>query len=163
MSLNFYDDKCKTITNEIKFGICDGKNDQNAFLAFGEQPDWICTVINNSQVSVEFRAIDHCVIILRNDGNQERSCDAMLTYEDNIVFIELKDKAKNWMEDGIKQIRETLLFFTANHDLSIYRHKRAFVANRKHPHFHFLDAEKKRWFWDNYKIRMDVQAKIIIK
>jgi len=163
MSLNFYDEQCRTVTNEVKFGICDGENDQKAFVVLDNQAEWICTVVNNRAAEVAFSAIDYCVVILREDGNQERSCDAMLTYEDNIVFIELKEKGKSWMADGIKQIQKTLPYFTANHDLSVYRHKRAFVTNRRHPDFHVLDTETKRWFWDKYRIRINAQAEIVIK
>ena len=147
----------------VKFGICDGENDTKAFVTTDTELKWICTVVNQQAMDVEFRAIDYCVIILRKDGNQERICDAMLTYNDNIVFIELKEKVKSWMEDGIDQIQKTLPYFTANHNLAEFRHKRAFVANRRHPDFHVIDQGLKRWFWDNYRIRINVQAEIVVK
>jgi len=42
----------------------------------------------------------------------------------------------------------------------VYKHKRAFVANKRHPSFNVIDIEKK--FWDKYKVRLNLEAQIRI-
>lgn len=162
MSVDFFKQECLTTTNEKRFGICDGENNAVAFTKTDNESEWIATVINNDADSIEFRAIDYCVVIRREDGNQEKSCDCILIYPKGIVFIELKDERSGWMERGIKQVEMTVSHFAANHDLSAFRHKKAFVANKRHPDFHVLDIELKRRFWDRYKVRINVQAEIVL-
>jgi hypothetical protein len=84
MSVNFFDEKCLTKTDAGLFGIYDSTDLSQATLDFTQASKWVCSVQNEAGLMLEFRAIDHCVVILREDGNQEKSCDAMLTYSENI-------------------------------------------------------------------------------
>jgi hypothetical protein len=163
MSVNFFDEKCLTKTDAGLFGIYDSTDLSQATLDFTQASKWVCSVQNEAGLMLEFRAIDHCVVILREDGNQEKSCDAMLTYSENIVFIELKEKAKHWKEEGIIQLEQTIKEFVIHHELSDFKYKRAFVANRKHPNFQVINNETAKKFWDKYRVRLNVQANIVIK
>lgn len=160
MSINFLKDECLTITNEGIFGICDNADRATAYIQKDNPGEWIATIVNESAKKIEFRAIDNCVVVLRKDGSQEKSCDALLTYSDNIVFIELKDDRQRWMENGIKQLEATIIHFSVNHDILQYKHRRAFVSNKRHPDFHVIDVEHKIRFRDKHKVRLNVQAKI---
>jgi hypothetical protein len=163
MTINFFNENCLSSTNSNVFGICDGLNDAMAFLDFHNQPDWICSVLNENATLIEFRAIDNCIIVLKENLDKERSCDCMLTYFENIVFIELKEKRGRWIQDGFEQIEKTIEAFKENHNIDDFKHKRAFVANKKHPNFHVIENETMRKFYSKHKVRLNVQAEVIIK
>lgn len=162
MSADFFKQECLTITNERRFGICDGEDHAVAFTTTDNEADWIAAVVNDKGLDIEFRAIDFCVTVLRADGNQERSCDCMLIYPNNIVFIELKNERHSWMSSGIEQLELTISRFNEVYKIENYKRRRAFVANRRHPNFHVIEDETKIRFRDKYKVRLDVQAKIVV-
>ena len=86
----------------------------------------------------------------------------MLTYADNIVFVELKAVLKSWIPNATEQLETTIQHFIAHHDISTYRHKRAFACNKKHPKFQVIDNETKRRFFDTYRVRLNIQGVIKI-
>ncbi|NJO14694.1 MAG: hypothetical protein HC877_02815 [Thioploca sp.] len=92
----------------------------------------------------------------------ERRCDGMLTYTDNIIFVELKNQRKNWISDAVEQLKITIECFTKHHDLNLFKRKRAFACNKKHPNFCTGHKETMKRFFDTYKIRLNIQAKIKI-
>src|SRR5580700_10320823 len=104
MSIDFLLEDCSELTREKRFGICDDDKTP-AYIDAGEDEDkWIATVVNNVPKEITFRAIDNCIEILRENGEMESKCDVMMTYENNIVFLELKDKHSDWKSSGIDQI-----------------------------------------------------------
>ncbi len=87
----------------------------------------------------------------------------MLTYTDNIVFVELKDERKEWISGAIEQLEATIISYKTAHNLDKYRHKMAFAANKRHPNFHTIDNETMKSFFDNHRVRLNVQAEIVVK
>ena len=162
MAVNFFKEECQEITDESRFGICDLEDENPAFIQFTDEKDWIAVVHNEEQKEVIFTAIDNCIDIRRSNGDKESSCDAMLTYTDNIDFVELKVVRKDWINKGIGQLSKTIQTFVANHDLTAYNKKRAFLANKKHPHFHFSHKEEMQEFKKELKVRLIIQNTIKI-
>lgn len=161
MSINFFEAKCKNTTKESLFGLCDNEDGSPAYLDFSDKIKWNASV-NNSVPSKElvFIAIDNCIEILRENSEMDNRCDCLLTYPDNIIFVELKNKGSDWIGEGMNQLDVTIKNFDSNHGLSDYKHKRAFIANKKHPNFHVIDVEKKRKFWDKYRVRLNIDSVI---
>ena len=171
MSVNFFQTECQEPPIIApSFGICDEKEDnkseinknKKAYTNIQDINTWIATVENPEMVSITFTAIDNCIEILRGDGSLERRCDCMLTYPDNIVFVELKEVEKSWISDAVEQLETTIQHFTLNHDIHVYRHKRAFACNKKHPKFHVIEPSTKRRFFDTYRVRLNIQGVIKI-
>ena len=161
MIVNFFQTECQEPPiSTSNFGVCDNQDGQKAYTDSTDATKWIANVENPNTLSITFTAIDNCIPILRGDGNDEKRCDGMLTYTDNIVFIELKEVAKSWISDAIEQLEITVQHFIANHDISAYKHKRAFACNKKHPQFQVIDTETKRRFFDRYRIRLNLQHTI---
>lgn len=165
MKVDFFSSKCQTITKEISFGICDNDDSNPAFLDFDNPTIWIAKISNQKSKEIIFTAIDNCVEIKRKNNEMENRCDTMLEYENNIVFIELKNKRADWIEEGINQIETTLKVFIENNDeyFKNLKTKRAFVTNRKHPNFHTIENETMKRFFYTYKVRLNIQAEILIK
>jgi hypothetical protein len=46
--------------------------------------------------------------------------------------------------------------------MSIYRHKKAFICNKRHTHFQQINNETNLQFFRKYNMRIDIQAEVII-
>lgn len=164
MKVDFYDENCQSddIDHQL-FGICDDENGERAYVSVDQDSQWIARVMNPSQLSMTFTAIDNCIAILRDNGEMENRCDGMLTYPNHIIFIELKNqRTGGWISNGLDQIETTIRHFMANHKLADIKHKRAFVANKRKLYFHVLDSVRKRHFFDKYRVRVHVGGDIKI-
>jgi hypothetical protein len=162
MSINFYKAECQelTITNK-EFGLCDDQNSTKAYTNIDDPLKWIATVKNAQNKPLVFTAIDKC-IIKDNEETGRGRCDGMLTSSEHIYFVELKDVKPPWITGAIEQLESTIQFFIVNHDINRYRHKKAFACNKKRSHFHEIDNESNLNFFRTYRVRIDVQAEIII-
>ena len=163
MPVNFFDPACQgPLLDAPEFGICDNQKSGKAFADTANRALWVATIENPGQIAVQFTAIDNCVPLLRADGRQDNRCDAMLTYQDNIVFAELKDVKENWRSNAIAQLESTIRHFMANHDAALFAKKRAFACNRQHPRFAEIDMEKKQRFYQEHRFRLHIGATIKI-
>ncbi|TWV15132.1 hypothetical protein FQ707_02115 [Bacteroidaceae bacterium HV4-6-C5C] len=168
MPINFFTPLCQTenIRNK-EFGICDDEDINNKTPAYIDKIDpkkWIAIIKNTTGKSLNFTAIDNCVEIRKENGDMDNRCDGMLTNEENIVFIELKDQQKNWVQHAVdKQLQTTIDHFKANYDITKYKHKRAFACNRKHPRFQCSYKEKMSTFYQKNKIRLNLENVIVFK
>ena len=101
MSINFFKSTCQSQTNQYKFGLCDDPNEDPAYIDIDidDCSKWIAIVENNQEIEVIFTAIDNCIEILRSDGTMDNRCDCMLTYNNHLIFVELKEKnyRNNWV------------------------------------------------------------------
>lgn len=162
MSLNFFEASCQepSTQNEL-FGICDDQDGSVAYTSIDQADTWVATVKNPNQFELTFTAIDACVIKGTEYSGRKR-CDGMLTSDEHLYFIELKDQAKNWITNAIEQLESTIEFFKEGNDVTKFRHKKAFACNRQKAHFQEIDNEFNLRFFRKHKFRIDVQAEIII-
>jgi len=165
MSINFFKSTCQSQTNQYKFGLCDDPNGSPAYTDTDDCSKWIAIVENNQEIEVIFTAIDNCIEILRSDGKKDNRCDGMLTYNNHIIFVELKtrkSKNRDWCGDGENQLRKTINVFIANHDLAIYKSKKAYIANNKKPNFQSSQITRMDKFKDETGFRLIIQNTIEI-
>lgn len=167
MSINFFDTNCQSQTNQPKFGLCDDPNKDKdpAYIDTVDCSKWIAIVENNQEIEVIFTAIDNCIEILRSNGERENRCEGMLTYNNHIIFVELKTrKSKNskWVGKGEEQLKNTISVFIANHDLEIYKSKKAYIANNKKPTFQSSQITRMDKFKDETGFRLIIQNTIEI-
>lgn len=162
MSVNFFVAACQEPPfNDSIFGLCDDQNGLKAYTNTEDSTKWIATVKNDNQKQLVFTAVDKCII--KDNEHQGRGrCDGMLTSDEHVYFVELKDQAKSWKTDAIEQLESTIQFFIESHDINIYKHKKALACNKQHKHFQEIDNELNRSFFRKYKVRIDVQAEIIV-
>jgi len=167
MPINFFETRCQTSTNEIRFGLCDDPPPPNnpAYIDFSNRAKWIAEVSNPNAETVVFTAIDSCIEILRLDGTHESRCDGMLTYKNVIVFVELKERRGNrnaWIAKADAQLRNTIRNFANNHDLSVFSTKIAYVANSLRPNMQNFKIERKQKFKDDTGFILKIQTDIAI-
>ena len=92
-------------------------------------------------------------------------CDGMLTSasnEEHIIFVELKDERRKWISGAINQLESTVQFFIEHHDITIFKHKKAYACNKRNRHFQEIYNELNLRFFRTYGVRIDVQATIIV-
>ena len=166
MSINFFKSTCQSQTNQYKFGLCDDPNKDKdpAYIDTVDCSKWIAIVENNQEIEVIFTAIDNCIEILRSDGTMDNRCDGMLTYNNHLIFVELKEKnyRNNWVVKGEKQLKNTINVFIANHDLAIYKSKKAYIANSRKPNFQSSQSERMDRFKDETDFRLIIRNTIEI-
>lgn len=166
MSINFLNSSCKEEPriNEL-FGLCDDQDGNKAYSDIDDKNKWIAWVINRNDIEVCFTAIDNCIEIYKEGTkDQERTCDGMLTSENCLYLVELKDQITGgWLPESIKQLENTMRLILDNHDLSAFKYKKAFACNRRHHNFKVTDNEQNLRFFRNYGFRLDAQQEIEIK
>ena len=165
MSLNFFDANCQSQINQPKFGLCDDPPplENPAYIDTVDCSKWIAIVENTQEIEVIFTAIDKCIEILRSDGKMDSRCDGMLTYNNSIIFVELKARKYTnsvWIDDGDRQLRKTIAVFINHNDLAIYKSKMAYIANSKKPQFPYSHKEKMQKFRTDTGFRLIIQNTI---
>lgn len=160
--MNFFEKSCQEPPiNDTLFGLCDDQNGLKAYTDNSDQTKWVATVKNNKSKELLFTAIDNCVIKGHEEIGRGR-CDAMLTSDSHLYLIELKDSAWSVEGDAIDQLMSTINFLKANHDISAFKHKKAFVCNKKRDRFQVIDNEVNLKFYREHGFRIDIQAEIVI-
>jgi hypothetical protein len=163
MKVNFLVNTCKepARTDSI-FGLCDDQNGEKAYSTIDNASKWIATVKNDKNTELVFTPIDNCLIKSYELEGRGR-CDGLLTSLNHLYFIELKDTArKSWKTDAVEQLESTIELFKENHDINTFRHKKAFACNKQHKHFQEVDNELNLTFFRKHKVRIDIQAEIIV-
>ena len=168
MSINFFDECCQSKTDQPKFGLCDepSPSKEPAYIDIdvsNEETRWIAIVENPDKIEVIFTAIDNCIEIEESDGKR---CDGMLTYEDCIIFVELKErnyKNRIWIDEGEQQLENTINIFSKNHDMADYKSKKAYIANRKKPKFQYGHKDTMQRFKNKTGFRLNIENIIKIR
>lgn len=167
MSVNFFDTACQEPPrNDSQFGICDDQNGAKAYTDSTNQDRWIATVENNNKQAITFTAIDNCIIVLQpGTTDKESTCDGMLTFDNSLYLVELKDQLKAWLPKAKEQLENTiqLLHQHNSSELSQYTFKKAFACNKHHRRFVVIDNEEQKKLFDTTKFRLHVEATIKIK
>jgi hypothetical protein len=167
MPINFFEEACKTSSSQLYFGLCDDPPPATSPAYIKEEEveptDWIATVFNGAEKEVAFYAIDHCIEILRPNGEQESRCDGMIHFENDLVFVELKDRASDgWIKKGREQLTTTIRIFSDNHDKNVYHNIGAYVANKQKPLVYTGNSTQMQRFKDDTGLILKIQADISI-
>jgi hypothetical protein len=161
--VNFFDPQCQSGPfGHPQFGLCDSPESPVAYVDIMTPENWTATVENPKEKLVTFTAIDKCVI---KDGEERGRgrCDCMLTTDEGLYLIELKDRdSRGWAAEAENQLISTIEFLRVTHDISPFRHKKAFACNKKRKPFVTIDNAKQSHFFRTYGFRLDIQATVLI-
>lgn len=167
MDIDFF--KEEEVVPDVLFGICDDDDETTKTPAYVDKTlananKWIAKVMNHSGKSIGFIAVDNKIEIRRPNGDMENRCDAMLHNDDNIVFVELKVQAKDWIKHAVEeQLLTTIEVFKSCHDINKFRHRLAYACNRKHPFFAVSHKEYMQRFWAEHNVRLIIGRDIVLK
>ncbi|MBK8701662.1 MAG: hypothetical protein IPN29_19745 [Saprospiraceae bacterium] len=130
MAIDFFQPQCKHQTNETIFGIYDAPP---STLSFSNPNEWNLWIDNAGAKVVTHIAIDGCLNIPQSEGER---CESLLTYDDVIVFLELKDSdGGRWAGKARNQLINTIALFKRDADVTIYKRQYGHIANKQRPHF----------------------------
>lgn len=130
MAINFFKAGCISNTNETIFGIYDIPP---ATLSFTDSENWNVWIDNRNGIEIYFIAVDHCLDIPDTEGER---CEGMITYNDVLIFIELKDcDSGRWAGKSRDQLKNTIKIFKRNSDFTPYRRLYGHIANKQRPNF----------------------------
>lgn len=167
MIVNFLESDCKeSARTDNLFGICDNQDGSKAYTSITAERTWIAKVINNSGLDISFTAIDNCIIVLKEGTkDKESTCDGMLIFQDSLYLVELKKQATGgWLPIAKAQLCNTINLLHTYHNLSVFKYKKAYACNKKHPYFTVINAaERKAFFEKTNGFRIDAQTEIVIK
>jgi len=162
MSLNFLNNACiEQVRNVVYFGLCDNQDGTKAYSNLDKPNTWIAIVKNDNGIDLFFTPVDKC-LIKDNEHEGRGRCDGILTSKEHLYFVELKDQAKSWITVAIEQLESTIEFFKEAHDINLFKHKKAFACNKQHKHFQEIDNETNIAFFRKHKVRIDLQAEILV-
>ena len=160
--MDFFNPACQSGPfNQKKFGLCDDQNSTRAYVDTANPETWVATVENPSQHAVTFTAIDKCVIQDGDEPSRGR-CDGMLTTDDLLYLVELKEQEPPWQQHAIDQLESSIRFLLAHHDVSRFRHKKAFACNKKRQAFVTIENDLMLRFRRQYGFRIDIQATVLV-
>ena len=108
-----------------------------AFIDYTCKEKWNAVVESYGREDFNFIPVDNNIPYLDENGNEKSRCDAIIFTERTIVFIELKDKDRNWLTDAIAQLKSTIGHFMEEEDISRFKYKKAYACNRSHPYFNY--------------------------
>jgi hypothetical protein len=158
--LDFFDEAYQEPPiNDVLFGLCDNEDGNVAFTDKTDKNKWIATVENPDGLTLFFTAIDKGVI-KDDEYLGHKRCDGMLTSDKHLYFIELKNEREKWIPKGISQLESTIKLFEGAHPRmkDLYAHRRAYVCNKRHLHFHRINNEEKIYFRTTYGFRLYIDA-----
>jgi len=130
MAINFFERACRSATSEKVFGIIDIPP---ATLVFNNAEDWNVWIDNKNEKEITHIAIDDCLGIPRAEGER---CESMITYDDVIIFVELKDRdGGRWVGKARDQLINTISLFKRDANINNYRRLYGHIANKQRPNF----------------------------
>jgi hypothetical protein len=157
--VDFFQAKCRTDDiEESGFGICDDTIQPWAYPDYLDKSKWIVSVRNAKGQKITFIAVDKCLDIRDDEKEKVSTCDAILTQNDSIVFVELKDRDPPWIAKAMSQLKSTIDIFSKNHDISKFKHKRAFASNKKYPGYSYQMQDEMDDFRRETKVRLVIEA-----
>ncbi len=137
MEIDFFNTSCKDSSSKKEFGLCDDPfpAQNRAYIDENKKngKNWIAVVDNHYKRKIDFIAIDKCITIKRECGEDAQRCDGMLSFEDTVIFVELKDRKgepKEWKDDAENQLKETISFFEKQIEAKNFKNKKAYICNK---------------------------------
>jgi len=168
MSVNFTELRCQSHSRKKTFGLCDDPDPAKtpAYIDETDGAKWIAVVENEMRRNITFTAIDNCVDILRQSGKMMQRCDGMLTYDNTVIFVELKDRQplrNAWVLDAIPQLKSTIEVFEGTESANTYDNKLAYIANKQHPIFKSSQQKRMDLFLDETGYILRIHNRINIQ
>ena len=169
MVVDFEKTACVSTTNAKIFGICDDQPPlpkAPAYIDLRDGQKWIAIVDNEPHFNVLFTAIDHCVGgVVRADGKPEKRCDGMMSFNQTVIFVELKEidmKGTVWIKNAEEQLRSTIGYFENDDYSKSFKIKKAYIANSEHPKFRDSQQVRMEKFEDETGFVLRIENRIVL-
>lgn len=169
MAVDFSKPACVSNTNARKFGLCDNQPPlpkAQAYIDERNGANWIAIVVNEPQYDVTFTAIDNCIDgMLRVDRTPDKRCDGMMTFNETVIFVELKKinmKGNEWIKNADEQLRSTIGYFEDEDYSKSFKIKKAYIANSERPKFRDSQQMRMEKFEDETGYILRIENRIVL-
>lgn len=165
MAIDFFQPNCTSSSNALEFGLCDDPPPSNspAYIDEIDLSKWIGIVRNSKNKEVTFTAIDACIDIRRENGFLEKRCDGLLSYENILIFVELKCReGGQWVKKGREQLTVTIRRFQQNYNTNDYDEISCNICNSLRPISNTGHAANIQQFFDDTGFTLKTDRVIII-
>ncbi|MDR0938610.1 MAG: hypothetical protein LBN29_04505 [Mediterranea sp.] len=154
------------------FGLYDdeeeGKQKNPAIIVPIEDERCIARVKNTSGREICFVPLDKNISYNKANGETASLCDVLLIVirterRYDFCLVELKNKQKDWITDGIEQLKSTIGILRYSYSVSSLSKRMAYLSNKKHPYFHHSHKDVMERFRKETGFRLNITAEITIK
>lgn len=159
--MTFFDfsEKVKTVQ---EFGICDNKTEKEkpAFIVYENKEDWNAVVVSENSPDFGFIAVDNNIPYKDKTGNEKKRCDAMIWTSNSVVFIELKNQTRDWLDKAIEQLKSTIEHFDNVDGLDKFKFKKAYACNKARPFFNYQFKDRIQQFYNDTGVNLRTEVLI---
>lgn len=157
MAIDFFKATCQCNISNTEFGIVDL---EPAVISFEDSDNWNVTICNPSEKEIIHTAIDNCLDIPFEEGER---CDSMLTFDNTLIFIEIKERNYGrWAGEAKNQLINTIAIFKRDCEINNYKRFFGQIANKKKPYFRSGLNNFSQSFEDETGFILRVSSKIVI-
>ena len=157
---------CETVVSSQVFGISDIETSPKTPCIVdtdvNNKDTWHIMISNPNNKATTVNGIDSCINILRESGEQDNICDACIRYDQTIIFIEIKNKNRNWLEQAAHQISNTIKHFNEYNALNSYTIRKAYIANKHKPVSHLNHRAVLDKMFYEHKFLLKISTKLDI-
>ncbi len=155
---------CETVVSSQVFGISDNESKKPCVVDtdVNNEEKWDITINNPNNKAITVNGIDNCIEIIRENGEQDNICDACIRYDQTIIFIEIKNKNRNWLEQAAHQISNTIKHFNEYNALNGYTIRKAYIANNRKPIFNYSHIKVQQKMLYDHKFLLHISTKLDI-
>ena len=162
MEVNFFAYQ-EAVPTKKEFAICDDQNQEPVHIENVGDTEHQVVVISNNRTDYYFIAVDHNIPLKREDGSDDKICDAMLLTNETVCFVEIKCwRASGWIQKALEQIATTITHFNKMHPTDKHRFRDAYICNWKRRNVLLKESNKelKSTFYQNYKTHLYIDNTI---
>lgn len=131
MQVNFYS-YAEAVPTQKEFAICDDHDQSPVRMEHIGDSEHQVIVISNNRTDYSFIAVDHNIPLKKDDGSDDKVCDAMLLTDKSLCFIEIKCwRGGTWILKAAEQVASTIKHFNNSHPDDNYKLRDAYLCNWK--------------------------------
>lgn len=162
MEIDFFS-YAEPVPTQKEFAICDDHDQQPVKIEHVGDSAHQVVVICNNRNDYSFIAVDHSIPLKRNDGSDDRICDAMIVTNNTLCFIEIKCcREGSWILHATEQIKNTIKHFNDSHPYDKHKYRDAYICNwkKRNSLLHESRMELKNKFYNNCKAHLYIENTI---
>lgn len=80
---------------------------------------------------------------------------------ESIVFIELKEQSRDWLDKAIEQLKSTIEHFDTVDGLIKFKFKKAYACNKTRPFFNYQFKDRIQQFYNETGVNL--RTEVLIK
>ena len=131
MAVDFFS-YAEAVPTKKEFAICDDHDQKPVRIEHVGDSEHQVLVISNNRSDYNFIAVDHAIPLKKDDGSDDKICDAILFTQRTVCFIEIKCWRKGpWIKTAAEQVVHTIKHFDKNHPEDGHRLRDVYLCNWK--------------------------------